>query len=106
MQFLNISALWALGALCIPIIIHLFAFRKPQRIVFSNVRLLQNVKQATNSYAKLKHILILISRLLSIAALIFLFSQPFLQKSNLINQIQSVLVYVDNSASMQSVSTK
>ncbi|HET9053816.1 MAG TPA: BatA domain-containing protein, partial [Cyclobacteriaceae bacterium] len=47
MTFLYPSFLWALLALSIPVIIHLFNFRKTTRIFFSNNRFLRQVKEVT-----------------------------------------------------------
>ncbi|MEO5584097.1 MAG: BatA domain-containing protein [Flavobacteriales bacterium] len=43
MAFLFPSFLWALTALAIPVIIHLFQLRRFKRIDFPNVRFLQEV---------------------------------------------------------------
>ncbi|HZI25620.1 MAG TPA: BatA domain-containing protein, partial [Chryseolinea sp.] len=63
MSFLYPSFLWALLALAIPIIIHLFNFRKTTQVLFSNNRFLKEVKEATTAKRRLKHYLILFSRL-------------------------------------------
>ena len=105
MQFLFPSFLWALGLLAIPIIIHLFYFRRYKEVYFTNVRLLKELVEETSSKNKLKNILILLSRLAIIAALIFAFAQPFL-KSNESKDMGSsaVSIYIDNSWSMNAKS--
>ena len=45
MQFLYPSFLWTLLALAIPIIIHLFYFRRFKRVYFTNVKFLKEVKE-------------------------------------------------------------
>jgi len=47
MQFLYPSFLWALLALAIPIIIHLFYFRRFKKVFFTNVKFLKEVKEET-----------------------------------------------------------
>ena len=47
MQFLFPSFLWALGLLAIPIIIHLFYFRRYKEVYFTNVRLLKELVEET-----------------------------------------------------------
>ncbi|MBP6414476.1 MAG: BatA domain-containing protein, partial [Bacteroidia bacterium] len=47
MQFIYPGFLFALSALAIPLIIHLFNFRKFKRIYFTNVRFLREIKQET-----------------------------------------------------------
>lgn len=100
MSFLYPQFLYALFALSIPIIIHLFNFRKTKRVYFSNTRFLKKVKEASSSKRKLKHYLILASRLLMIFFLVMAFAQPFVpSKENLIAGTKT-LVYLDNSLSM------
>src|SRR5688500_19399098 len=49
MQFLYPSFLWALTALSIPIILHLFYFRRYKKVYFSNLRFLREVKEETSA---------------------------------------------------------
>lgn len=101
MEFLYPSFLWALGILAIPIIIHLFYFRRFKRVEFSNVRMLKEIKEETASRSKLKNLLVLLSRLLAIATLVFAFAQPFLSDGKKIKKgNNAVSVFVDNSFSM------
>ena len=55
MKLLYPEFLWALTALSIPIIIHLFNFRKFTKVYFSNIELLKEVKLETKSKSRLKH---------------------------------------------------
>ncbi len=105
MKFAYPEFLYALFAIAIPIIIHLFNFRKFKKIYFSNVEFLKEVQQETQSKSKLKHLLILLSRVLAIIFLVFAFAQPFIPVTNndLSNQNSIVGVYIDNSFSMESV---
>ena len=82
MKFLYPQFLYALTALAIPIIIHLFNFRKFKTIYFSNVRFLKEVKQQTKAQSELKHLLILLSRLLAITSLVLAFAQPYIPENN------------------------
>src|SRR5436190_6274621 len=103
MSFLYPQFLFGLLAVSIPIIIHLFNFRRPKKILFTNVRFLKNIKETTSSKLKLKHILILISRICFITFLVLTFAQPFLESKNSSSMegAQHVSVYLDNSFSMQ-----
>lgn len=97
--------LFALGAIAIPIIIHLFNFRKFKRIYFTNVRFLREVKQETQSRSQLKHLLVLLMRCLAIAALVLAFAQPYIpgeDQAVVVGQ-QTVSIYFDNSFSMDAV---
>jgi hypothetical protein len=95
--------LWALAALSIPIIIHLFNFRKTTRIFFSNTRLLQQVRQETTQKRKLKQFLVLASRLLFLFFLVMTFAQPFLPAREQLTSGREVTLYLDNSYSMLSL---
>ncbi len=102
MRFIYPEFLFALLAIIIPIIIHLFNFRKFKRIYFTNVLFLKEVKKETTSKSKLKHLLVLISRILAIAFLVFAFAQPYLPKDKIkkIHDKKIVSIYIDNSFSM------
>ncbi|MBL0031994.1 MAG: BatA domain-containing protein [Bacteroidetes bacterium] len=78
MQFIYPEFLFALSVLAIPIIIHLFNFRRFKKIYFTNVRFLKEIKQDTQSKSKLKHLLVLLSRLLALTFLVLAFAQPFI----------------------------
>lgn len=100
MKFLYPEFLFGLLALAIPIIIHLFNFRKSKRVFFSSTRFLENIKKTTSQKRKLKHYLILLSRLLFLTFLVLAFAQPFLPSLDKNPQAENVYVYLDNSSSM------
>lgn len=103
MQFLFPGFLWALLALSIPIIIHLFYFRRFKKVYFTNVKYLKEIKEETSNRNKLKNLLILLTRCLAVASLVFAFAQPFLPKgSGVKSGINIVSLFVDNSFSMSS----
>src|SRR5260370_35795176 len=105
MQFVYPSFLFALSAVAIPIIIHLFNFRKYKKIFFTNVRFLQEIKQDTRSRSNLKHLLILISRILAVIFLVLAFAQPYRPSKNAgaLKESNKVSIYVDNSFSMDAI---
>ncbi|HEX6889560.1 MAG TPA: VWA domain-containing protein, partial [Chryseolinea sp.] len=100
MTFLYPTFLWALTALSIPVIIHLFNFRKTTRIYFSNTRFLKQIKEATTAKRRLKHYLILASRLLFLFFLIITFCQPVIPAEEQLSGNPDVVLYLDNSQSM------
>jgi hypothetical protein len=100
MTFLYPSFLWALAALSIPVFIHLFNFRKTTRIYFSNTRFLKLVKEVTTAKRRLKHYLILASRLLFLLFLILAFAQPIIPAREQLGNGKSIVLYIDNSQSM------
>ncbi len=104
MSFLYPTFLWGLLAITIPIVIHIFNFRKTKRIYFSNISFLRNAKTETKSIRKIKEWLILFARILAIVSLVMAFSQPLISShagdEKKVNGISSF--YLDNSFSMQS----
>lgn len=104
MKFVYPEFLYFLIAIAIPIIIHLFNFRKFKKVYFSNVQFLKEVKQETQSKSKLKHLLVLISRILAITFLVLAFAQPFIPSNLSTNSNSNVVgIYIDNSFSMESI---
>ncbi|MEO0625994.1 MAG: BatA domain-containing protein, partial [Bacteroidota bacterium] len=105
MQFLYPTFLWALAALAIPVIIHLFYFRRFRKVYFSNVSFLKEVKEETSARSRLRNLLVLLMRLLAIACLVFAFAQPFIPaEQEVARGRKAVSIYVDNSFSMQAES--
>ncbi len=106
MSFIYPSFLWALSAVAIPIIIHLFNFRTHKIVYFSNVAFLQNIEQETKSRNTLKELLILLMRILAIVCLVLAFAKPvILDKTNKANAdcSNSYSIYLDNSFSMTAI---
>lgn len=104
MQFLFPFFLWGLLGLFIPIIIHLFHFRRFKKVYFSNVRMLQSIKEEKQNRSKVKKRLILAMRILAFAALVLAFSQPFIPSGKISNKgIKYISIFVDNSFSMQGI---
>ena len=103
MNFIAPEFLYALGFLAIPILIHLFNFRRYKTVQFSQVRFLKSVKKQTQSTSRLKHLVVLACRCLALAALVFAFAQPFFIDKNLteVTGNKGVVIYMDNSFSMQ-----
>lgn len=100
MSFGYPTFLWALLALAIPVIVHLFNFRKTTRIFFSNTRFLKQVKEETTQKRKLKQYLVLASRLLFLFFLVIAFAQPFLPAKEQLADQRNIVIYLDNSFSM------
>ncbi|MFT5723725.1 MAG: hypothetical protein ACI9JN_000842 [Bacteroidia bacterium] len=102
MSFVHPNFLWALSLLAIPIIIHLFHFRRYKKVLFPNVKFLKNVQKQTQSIKKIRNLLVLLARLLAIAFLVFAFAQPYkaLNDRKADSSDQVVGIYVDNSFSM------
>ncbi|PCH70589.1 MAG: hypothetical protein COC06_04225 [Bacteroidales bacterium] len=103
-QFLHPEVLWALLALLLPIIIHLFNFKRFKKIYFSNLKFLKNLNIENKRRSKVKKWLLLLLRLLALACIIIAFSQPYTSSENGNNtKLQTnecFTIYIDNSFSM------
>src|ERR1700745_1818876 len=103
MSFLYPQFLWALSLLSLPVIIHLFNFRRYKKVYFTNVKFLREIQEETKSSSRLKELLILAMRCLAIACLVLAFAQPFIPGG--LNTAKrgntAVSIYIDNSFSME-----
>jgi hypothetical protein len=101
MTFLYPEFLWAISLIAIPIIIHLFNFRRYKKIYYSDISLLKSIKTETKNRSQLKHLLILFSRIIALCCLILAFCFPFKPYNNQLVEIQKIAgLYLDNSLSM------
>ncbi len=106
MMFVYPAFIWALAAVTIPIIIHLFNFRRYKKVYFTNVKFLKELQHQSKSKSRLREILVLIARCLAIACLVLAFCQPVLfDKGTVITNTgaKAVSIYIDNSFSMENV---
>ncbi len=104
MAFLSPLVLLGLAAAAIPLIIHLFNFRKPKRVDFSSLTFLRELEKHTMRRMRLKQWLLLLLRMLSISCLVLAFARP--TQSSDWNGVFSerspttMAIVVDNSLSM------
>lgn len=105
MQFLSPLFLIGLAAVAIPVVVHLFNFRRYKKVYFSNVELLQQLQTETRKQSRLKQWLVLALRIGCIIFIVLAFAQPIIPGHNGISQAGSkyVSVYLDNSFSMEGV---
>lgn len=108
MSFLYPAFLFALFVLAIPVIIHLFNFKRYKTLYFSNVQLLKRIKQESRKKSKLKQLIILGARLLALASLVFAFSQPYIPLNDRTPKAAQhiVSIYIDNTFSMKNVNER
>jgi hypothetical protein len=99
MRYQNPQLLYFLFAIAIPILIHLFNFRKHKTIYFSSIRFLKEIKEENKKKSNLKNLLILASRILAITFLVLAFAKPFIPL-NTQNKAENIFLYIDNSHSM------
>lgn len=98
--------LLALISLAIPVIIHLFNFRRYKKIYFTNVRFISEITQESRKRNELKHLLILAARILAIASLVLAFAHPYIPsplQHKRTSGAQAISIYIDNSFSMEAL---
>ena len=104
MSFLQPLALIALPLIALPIIIHLINQQRHRTVPWAAMMFLMRAKRMSRGMARLRHLLILLMRVLAIAALIFAISRPlsggWLGSVGL-SKPDATLVLLDRSASME-----
>ena len=102
MTFLNPAFLWLATAVAVPIIVHLFNFRRPRKVLFSHLAFVREVNKVVLRRLKLKQWLLLAVRILTIVALTFAFADPVIPNKNATTGAaeRSVVILLDNSYSM------
>ena len=103
MYFNHPEFLYGLPAVLIPLIIHLFNFRRYKKLWFSNIEFLKNITAQTRKQNKLKHLIVLLLRMLAVALIVLAFAGP--EPAGHRNRTAPATggltaVYVDNSYSM------
>jgi len=108
MRFLYPNMLWGLLALLIPILIHLFNFRRHKLVYFSNTAVLRSIQQENAKTRKLKYLVTLLLRCLFIAGLVLAFAFPYRPEKqiNVDTADNLVGIYIDNSMSMKGQSQR
>ena len=106
MQFKHPEILYFLFLLVIPILVHLFQLRRFKKEYFTNVRFLKELSIQTRKSSKIKKWLLLITRMLLLAAIIIAFAQPFFQAKDKQNTTNEMYIVLDNSFSMQAKGKK
>ena len=101
MNFLYPAVLWALTALAIPVVIHLFNFHRYRILPFSNTQFIKAIQAEHRSRSTLRQWILLLLRLLIVALVVLAFAQPYIPKNEGDGAEKSrVAVYIDNSFSM------
>jgi len=101
MSFLYPVFLSALAVLLIPLLVHLFRFRKYQTVRFTRVRLLKEVEIETKNQNRLKHLITLLCRILAFTFLVLAFAIPGCNNNSTQTTGKTrVSIFIDNSFSM------
>ena len=106
MQFKHPEILYFLFLLVIPILVHLFQLRRFKKEFFTNVRFLKDLSIQTRKSSKIKKWLLLATRLLILACIVFAFAQPFFKSKDSMNSNNEMYIVLDNSFSMQAKGQK
>ncbi len=76
MSFLHLSLIAGLAATLVPVALHLFGQREPQLIDFPALRFVRETRRDKNASWQLRHILLLLLRVLLLAAIVFALAKP------------------------------
>ncbi len=95
--------LWGLLALAVPVVVHLFNFRRYRKVYFSNVERLTALQTESRHTSTVRRWLVLVLRLLAVLFLVLAFARPMLPHAGqtLRSGGTAVSVFVDNSFSME-----
>lgn len=100
MNFVYPSILWAISALSIPVIVHLFNFRRAKKVFFPGNRFLKKVLEESSSKRKIRHWIALFCRIMFLLFLVLAFAQPFIPARQQASSDGKVTIILDNSPSM------
>lgn len=109
MSFLYPYFLFGLFGILIPIAIHFFNFHRYKKVYFSNVSILRDIEIRTRKQNNLYKLLLLLFRCLIVIFVVLMFAQPYVKNEEkaLVQEGENVVVvFVDNSFSMQNASDK
>jgi hypothetical protein len=106
MQFKHPEILYFLFLLIVPILVHLFQFRRFKKEYFTNVKLLSTLSVQTRKSSRIKKWLLLSCRLLVFSCIIVAFAQPFFEAKDKENASNEMYIILDNSFSMQAKGKK
>ena len=84
----------------IPVLVHLFSFRKVNKILFPTLKFITRINSESKSKTRFKHILILITRFISFASLLIILYFHFQNRVDEESEIRMASLLVDSSVSM------
>lgn len=101
-MFLSPWFLAGLGALALPVYLHLLKQHKTTPVPFSSLMFFEQRTQSSIKHRRLKYLALLLLRLLLLLLLTLAFAQPFIQRDVKVNPAEKrLLVVVDQSFSMR-----
>lgn len=102
-SYLNAPFLYVLGAVSLPIIIHLLFKKRRKKILFSTLRFLKIATRENARRNRIKQLILLAMRVLIVGLIIFAFARPFFRDAALAGigpGAKEVVFLVDRSFSM------
>lgn len=110
MNFLNPFFLLGILAVAVPVIIHLINLRRPQKVKFSTLTFLNELKKSTIRKIRIKQYLLMALRALAVLFLALALARPFLPPtltgSSGSDSAKAVGIIIDNSSSMERVGSR
>ena len=104
LSFLNSGILFLSSAVIIPILIYLFAKKRPKKLIFSSIKFIKLSQKQQRKKINLKNLLLLIIRILIILFTVLAISRPSIRSPYLSQGTShpktAVAVIIDNSYSM------
>ncbi len=82
MSLLHPGILIGLGLVALPVILHLLLRQKPKKLIFPAMRLIQQRRKQNSRRLRLRHIWLLLLRMLAIGLLVFAIARPSLPAAN------------------------
>src|SRR2546430_9118079 len=102
--FTNVALLAGMGALVIPILIHLLLKRQKQRLRFSTIQFFMKQDEQASQRRRLRNWLLLAVRLLLLTLLVLAFARPYLKQAQVVaasHKPRTAVFVLDCSLSMQ-----
>lgn len=91
-----------LGALGLPVYLHLLRQHKTTPVPFSSLMFFEQRTQSSIKHRRLKYLMLLMMRLLLLTLIVLAFAQPFVRRQEAVNPAEKrMLVVVDHSFSMR-----
>src|SRR6266566_472598 len=105
MSFLAPAFFLALGAIAVPILIHLIQRERKRVVLFPSLMFLQRIPYQSVRRRRIRHWLLLAMRAAAIALIVLAFARPFFQQGALAaaaaaGGAREVVILLDQSASM------
>ena len=102
MGFVQLGFLGALGALAVPIVVHLLFRRRARRVELGTIRFLDEILRRNARRKQVKRLFLLAFRMACVALIALLFARPYLMSIGSRPSRHFVAILIDRSASMQS----